>query len=53
MMSSDTNIDYAALGEYTAFSDKARDAAVADVLRCVIYPVIWRDRPKAGVRNES
>ncbi|MEN7168604.1 hypothetical protein [Escherichia coli] len=27
MMSSDTNIDYAALGEYTAFSDKARDAA--------------------------
>lgn len=26
-MSPDTNIDYAALGEYTAFSDKARDAA--------------------------
>ena len=27
MMRSDTDIDYAALGEYTAFSDKARDAA--------------------------
>lgn len=27
MMSSDTDIDYAALGEYTESSDKARDAA--------------------------
>lgn len=26
-MRSDTDIDYAVLGEYTAFSDKARDAA--------------------------
>lgn len=27
MMRHDTDMDYAALGEYTAFSDKARDAA--------------------------
>ncbi|MFO6425608.1 hypothetical protein ACLBOM_00725 [Escherichia coli] len=27
MTRSDTDIDYAVLGEYTAFSDKARDAA--------------------------
>ncbi len=53
MMSSDTNIDYAALGEYTAFSDKAGMQPVADMLKCAIYPVTWRDRPKAGVRNES
>ncbi len=50
MMRSDTDIDYAVLGEYTAFSDKARMQPVADMLKCAVYPVTWRNRPKA--RNQ-
>lgn len=50
MMSSDTNIDYAALGEYTAFSDKARDAARR---RHAEMQLSGETGPKPGVRNES
>ncbi|EOZ9531871.1 hypothetical protein ACSD6S_002507 [Escherichia coli] len=54
MMRSDTDIDYAVLGEYTAFSDKARDAARRrHAEMCSLSSYLAITGPKPGISNES
>ncbi|EOB4729115.1 hypothetical protein ACIUPB_002972 [Escherichia coli] len=54
MMRSDTDIDYAVLGEYTAFSDKARDAARRrHAEMCMFIQLPGETGPKPGISNES